>query len=126
MLTSFKLRSYIIDINTFANSNTPDKFKKILSLTYDVQHIELGDEFIYQYQVDDIKNYLDMIVIYSLLECITGVKYELENIKEIITPIIKNNLLITNRFFHKNNNDIGNLENLPNLALFKIQEYIHS
>lgn len=120
MITPLILSNFCGVIQTLSNSK---KYDEIVSLVdeyiFDVKNLSY-EYFKYEYQVTDIKNSIEMTIIYALLHNSYGIEQQINNIHKIIDPIIADNLLITARFA-KPNRDIGDLNVLPDLALDKIK-----
>jgi hypothetical protein len=128
MVTPLQLSSWCKDI---INLVEDEKYTQILfSSEKKTSNIKSLDKtlFKFQYQRDDLRNHFDMITIYSLLHCRTGIREEIQNIRKIIDPIIIKSLLLTARFPDKRNiicTDIGSLDYLPELALINIQKCLY-
>lgn len=120
MITPLILASLCGAVKTLSHAK---KYEEIVLMLdhhiFDIKNLSY-EYFKYEYQVTDIKNSLEMIILYALLNSCNGIHEQIQTIHTIINPIITDNLLITSRFT-KPDGDIGDLSILPYLALDKIK-----
>lgn len=120
MITPLILANLCGAIQTLSRAKKYDEIVSLLDQhIFDIKNLSY-EYFKYQYQVTDIKNSIEMMVIYALLKSSYGIDQQINTIHTIIDPIVTENLLITTRFT-KLNRDIGDLHILPDLALDKIK-----